>query len=215
MPAWDSDLTHWLVGHAREKGLRIDPQTAFLLHEKAGTDLAVLNEELEKIATYLASHGSKTVDEGVISAVVGNLREDSVFSVLDLFLEGRRAEAFEAIDRLFKKGYHTERGALTVEPASIALLWIGALIPRLRSLRRAHALVAEGAGPDQWIQTGLVQRPFLSRFQRQLKAVSPAKIDRLYDRLYRIDKSIKTGGDAANLILLLVAELGCQRFVSH
>jgi DNA polymerase III delta subunit len=208
VPAWDSELTRWLVDHARTKGLQIAPQTAFLLHEKAGTDLSILDEELEKIATYLSSRGSKMVDEGAIGAVVGDLRQDSVFSALDLFLEGKQAEALEAIDRLFKKGYHTEKGALTVEPTSIALLFTGALIPRLRSLRRAHALAAEGAGPDQWLEAGLVQRPFLGRFQRQLKAVSPAKIERLFERLYRIDKSIKTGGDAENLIHLLVAELG-------
>ncbi len=207
-PAWDSDLTHWIVSHAREKGIEIDPETAFLFHERAGTDLAVLDEELEKIKTYLASRGSKRVDEDAIAQVVGDLREDSVFAAIELFLEGRRADSLEALQRLFDKGYHTERGALTIDPTSIALLFIGALVPRLRALRRAHAMAAEGAGPDQWISAGVVGRPFISRFERELKAVPPRKLVRLLDRLYEVDKSIKSGGDPEKLVEILVVEFG-------
>ncbi|MBI4601673.1 MAG: DNA polymerase III subunit delta [Planctomycetes bacterium] len=206
-PPWDSELTHWLVSHARTKGLELDPQTAFLLHERAGTDLAILDEELGKIGTYLAARSSRRVDAEAIAAIVGDLREDSVFHAMELFLAGR-AEALEATSRLFRKGYHTERGALTTEPTSIALLFIGALVPRLKALRRAHALAAEGAGPDQWIAAGIVQRPFIARFQRELAAVPPRRLVRLLDRLYEIDRSIKSGGDPEVLLEILVAELG-------
>jgi DNA polymerase III subunit delta len=208
VPVWDSELTHWIVNHASRKGLEIDPKTAFFLHDRAGTDLAVLDEELEKIATFLAGKGAKRVDAETVAAITGDLREDSVFLLADRFLEGRRAEALQAAGRIFEKGYHTEKGALTTEPVSIALLLIGALVPRLRALRRAHAVAAEGGGPDQWIEMGLIQRPFISRFQRELRALPPAKIARIFDRLYEIDRAIKSGGDAAALIELLIVEQG-------
>jgi DNA polymerase III delta subunit len=207
-PVWDSDLTHWVVAHAAEKGLQIDPRTAFLLHERAGTDLAVLDEELDKIATFLAARGATRVDAETVAAIAGDLREDSVFLLADRFLEGRRAEALQAAVRIFEKGIHTERGALTTEPVSIALLFIGALVPRLRALRRAHAAAAEGAGPDRWIEMGLIQRPFLSRFQRELRAVPAGKIARIFDRLYEIDRAIKSGGNAAALIEHFILEHG-------
>ncbi|HVR75620.1 MAG TPA: DNA polymerase III subunit delta [Planctomycetota bacterium] len=208
-PAWDSELSHWIVAHARTKDLSIDAPTAFLLHERAGTDLAVIDEELEKIVTFLGVKGSRRVDAEAIAAVTADLRESSVFAALDLFLEGRRGEALDAVQRVFRKGYHGEKGALTIDPSSIALLFIGSLVPRLRSLRRAHAMVsAGGAGPDDWIAAGIVQRPFLARFQRQLRAVPPQKIARLLERLYETDKSIKTGGDPERLLEVLLLELG-------
>ena len=120
-PVWDSELTHWIVAHAQKMGLEIDPQTAFLLHQRAGTELALLSEELEKIATYLRSKGSKTVEAKAVTAVVGDLREDSVFQAIELFLEGRQVETLSAVGRLFAKGYHTSKGAVT-DPTSISLL---------------------------------------------------------------------------------------------
>jgi DNA polymerase-3 subunit delta len=206
-PVWDSELTHWIVAHAQKMGLEIDPQTAFLLHQRAGTELALLSEELEKIATYLRSKGSKTVEAKAVTAVVGDLREDSVFQAIELFLEGRQVETLSAVGRLFAKGYHTSKGAVT-DPTSISLLFVGALLPRLRALRRAHAMAAEGDGPDAWTAAGVVQRPFISRFQRNLRAVGPKKIARLLDHLYILDKSIKSGGDAEQLLEMLVVEFG-------
>jgi DNA polymerase III delta subunit len=207
-PAWESELSHWVVAHALEKGMTIDPRTAFLLHDRVGTDLGVLDEELEKLSTFLASKGRRHVDAEAISAIAGDLREDSVFHLIDLFLEGRRPEALEAAARLFRKGYHTEKGALTIDPASIALLFTGAIIPRLRALRRAHALAAEGAGTEEWIRLGLVQKPFLPRFRRALQATPPARIARIFDALYDLDKGIKTGKDPEALLEVLVAQLG-------
>jgi len=207
-PVWDSDLTHWLVAHARDKGLELAPETAYSLHDRAGTDLGVLDEELEKIRTLLSTRGTNVIDDAVIHESVGDLREDSVFQAVELFLEGSRAEALEAAHRLFTRGYHQDNGAVLTEPTGIALLYLGALLPRLRALRRAHAMAAEGAGPDDWIAVGIVQKPFLARFQRELKAIPPRKLVKLIDRLYEVDRAIKTGGPAARLLELLIAELG-------
>jgi hypothetical protein len=140
--------------------------------------------------------------------VVGDLHENSVFTSVEFFLEGKRSECLDALQRIFSQGQTSEKGTHTFEPTSIALLFIGAILPRLRALRRAHALRAEGGGVDQWMAAGLVQRPFLPRFQRQIAATSPGRIDRVIHRLYGIDKSIKSGGDPAMLIELLAAEHG-------
>lgn len=205
-PIWQSDLSRWVVAAAREKGLEIDLRTAFALHERAGTDLAVLAEEIEKMAIYLASRRSHRIDEATISAVVGDLHENSVFSAVDLFLEGRRAEAYDALLRMLERGVSTDRSAPTFEPISIALLFIGAVIPKLRALRRAHALSAEGGGPDAWMAAGLVGRPFILRFQRQLAGMPPRRIDAAFRRLYELDRAIKSGGLAARLLEVFFLE---------
>jgi DNA polymerase III delta subunit len=205
-PAWDSELSHWLVRRAREKGLRLDPQVAFALHDRAGTDLALLDAELDKISTYLAERRSTLVDQATVEAVAGDLREESIFNLVDLLLDGRRAEMVRGIERLFQSGFHAEGGALVLEPVGLALLFSGALLARLRLLRRAHALALEGRTSDDWLREGLVKRPHLPRFQRQLRATTPQRIHVLLERLYATDCAIKRGGDAERLMLLLVAE---------
>ena len=205
-PAWDSPLSHWLSKHAGSKGLKLDPRMAFALHQRAGSDLEILDEELEKMKTYLGETGGDRIEEETIRAITGELREDSIFSVVDLFLEGRRGDAIDAVENLFDRGYHGSNGNLVIDPPGIALPLLASLLNKLRSLRRAHAMKQAGASPMNLVQEGIVGKPFLDRFQRQLAKNPPGRLAQIFDRLYRTDLGIKTGRDPRRLLLLLVAE---------
>ena len=63
-----------------------------------------------------------------------------------------------------------------------------------------------GATSENLIREGIVGKPFISRFERQLQRNPPGRLSRLFDRLYRTDRGIKTGPAARRLLLLLVAE---------
>ncbi len=201
-PPWESELSHWVVSRAREKGLEMDLRAAFVLHERVGT----LDVELDKIATYLATKGSRAADEAAVRAVCGESGEDTVFSAVELFLEGRTRETLEELSRLFERGARTDRSLPATAPASIALLFTGALIPRLRALRRAHAMRAAGEGPDRWIEAGLVQQAFLPRFERHMASMSPQRIARTLEKLYEADKALKSGAHPPWVLELLVLE---------
>ena len=204
-PAWESDLSRWVVERARLQELDVDLETAFAVHDRAGTDLAIIEEQLDKLKTYLTSHKSRRIDHAAVQAVVGDTRENSVFALVDLFLEGRRQEALREARLLFERGFASDRGPRTMDPAGIVMIFIGTAIPRLRSLRRAHAMRREGAGPDDWVRAGLVMRPFLSRFERQLRVYGTNSIGRAFERLFRVDRGLKTGGDARRLFEILLA----------
>lgn len=205
-PVWDSELSRWIVARAKEKGLEIDLRAAFSLHERAGTDLAVLDAELEKIATYLAERRSRRADEAAVAAVSGESGEDTVFAAVELFLEGRTQETLQEVSRLFARGVRTGRDLPTTDPMTVALLFVGALIPRLRALRRAHAMLANGEGPDRWVEVGLVGRPFLPRFQRHLSSMPPARIARAFEKLYEADRALKSGAHPPWAIELFVLQ---------
>ncbi|MGQ9589901.1 MAG: DNA polymerase III subunit delta [Planctomycetota bacterium] len=205
-PAWDSELSRWLVARAKKKGLEMDLRAAFALHERAGTDLAVLDGELEKIATYLATKRSRRADEAAVAAVAGESGEDSVFAAVELFLEGKTQETLAEVSRLFERGVRAGRDLPATDAMSVALLFIGALVPRLRALRRAHAMLAEGEGPDRWIEAGLVGRPFLPRFQRHLSSMPPARIARAFEKLYETDRALKSGAHPPWALELFILE---------
>ncbi len=208
-PAWKSELSQWVLERARSKELAIDLETAFALHERAGTDLALIEEELEKLQTYLASRQSRKITPEAILAVVGDLHENSVFLLVDLFLEGRHVEAIREARQLFTRGVASKQaGPRTTDPIGIVLFFIGVLVPRLRSLRKALAMQKQGARGDDFVSAGLVGRPFVGRFERQLRSVSASKIAGILERLYHIDRSIKTGGDAERLLELMLVEFG-------
>jgi hypothetical protein len=72
-------------------------------------------------------------------------------------------------------------------------MFVGALVGRLRALRRAHALSRAGQGAESWLSLKLTHRPFLPRFQRELKANPPPRIARALAGLRELDRAVKTG----------------------
>ncbi len=208
-PTWDSELSHWVVRQAKSKKLRLDLETAFALHESVGCDLAILDEELEKLATWAAGRQTSEITFEAIKNLVTDSRDNSVFRLVDLFLEGECHGALTEARDLFRKGFASQqRATRTTDAAGILLIFVGSLIPRLRSLRRAHAMRHGGAGSDDWIKAGLVQRPFLPRFERQLQTVSPSRLSTLFRALYELDRAMKRGADPRDLLELFVSRYG-------
>ncbi len=208
-PAWDSELSRWIVAEARSRGLELDLRTAFVLHERAGTDLSVLDEELEKFVTLTTARGDPEVKEADILAITADAHDSSVFHLIDLFLEGRRSEALAEAERLFTHGYSSgPRGAKSTDPMGVAQLFIGAIVPRLRGLRRAQEMHRRGASSDDWLREGLVQRPFLGRFERQLRATPGARIAQILEALYDADRGMKRGGDPKAGLEMVLARAG-------
>jgi DNA polymerase III delta subunit len=201
---WENDLCLWVAARARQKKVALAPELAHAFAERVGSDLGTLDEELEKLRSYLESTG-KPADLESIEAVAGELREDSIFDLVDAFLAADRAGALRTAERLHRLGYHPQKGTPVLDPSAIWSLFVGALIVRLRALRRAHALQAEGQGPDRWVALRLTPKPFLVRFQRDLRATSPARIRRAFAALRELDRAVKSGArpqDCLEMLLL-------------
>ena len=205
-PPWKNELSEWIVDWAAGKDLQLDLRDAHYLQERVGNDLGVLDESLEKIKTFLGS-GSNCIDTKAIEAVTGEVREDSIFDLVDQFITADRPGALDTLERLYRNGYHPAKGSPVHDPASIALLFIGALVARLRSLRRAHAVSPRGGGADQWLELRLTTRPFMDRFRRDLQAMPSARLERTHEALLRMDRGIKTGSDPKTALMLLLAKV--------
>lgn len=79
-PLTGARLPKWVVYQAETAlGRVITPDAVTLLLEAVGPELAQLNVELEKLASYAAG----TIDENAVTAVVGVRRGESVGSLLD------------------------------------------------------------------------------------------------------------------------------------
>lgn len=203
-PPWNSELTRWIIEWARRHRLEIDPRTAHALQERVGTDLGEIDSTLQKLRTYLDA-GTNRVDIRAVEAVAGTLREDSIFDLVEMLIASDRARAIETAERLFAQGYHPPRGNPVHDAGSITMMFIGALIARLRPLRRAHAMRAAGKGPQDWIEARLTTKPFIERFRAQLESMPPRRIDRAFEALADLDRAIKTGADPRTALTILLA----------
>ncbi len=88
-------VPRWIAHYATsELGVSVTPEAIELLERAAGTDLAVLATELDKLASY---SGGNTITEEMVSHVVGVRRGETLADLLDAV--GRR-DAKRALDLL-------------------------------------------------------------------------------------------------------------------
>ena len=196
---WDHDLGRWVASRAKQKKFEMDLELAHAFCQRVGADLATLDEELEKLRTWLGKAGARA-DLAAVTAVAGDLREDSIFDLVDAFLAADRPAAFRILRRLLEGGYHPPRGAPVMDPVGISSLFLGSLVSRFRALRRAHALAAAGQGPEAWVAARLTPRPFLARFSKEMRSTPPDRIARALAALRSLDRAVKTGARAQPLL---------------
>ena len=206
-PPWQNDLSKWIASRANQsRNLRISLQDAFFLQERGGTELDALDESLEKIHIFLGKD-RRQVDVETISKVTGDTHEDSVFTLVERVIIQDRSRSLDIARRLFETGYHPPQGAAINEPVAITSLFIGATVPRLRNLRRAHAVREAGGGPDRWMQLGLTTRPFIDRFTREVRAMPPRRIQAAFRAMLDMDREIKTGADAPTAMTMFLTSV--------
>ena len=86
-------LARWIRSQVAEKGCNIMPGAITLLSRLVGPNLRVLDNELEKLALYA---GTESIAESHVRDLVPEVRETSVFNIVDAVLERRPAVALRA-----------------------------------------------------------------------------------------------------------------------
>ncbi len=96
-------LPAWLVARAESRhGASLDEDAAALLVERVGEDLALLDQELAKLAAACGSQGRITPEE--VRRLVGSWRTQVVWDLIDAALQGDAARALDQLDQLLHSG---------------------------------------------------------------------------------------------------------------
>lgn len=150
-----------------------------------GPELGLLDQELAKLALFCDKSGEVTIE--LVQQVVGGWRAKTSWELLDSILDGNAADALVQLERLLQAGE---------APQAI----LGALLWSLRRFADAAQLVmeAEHAGRKVSLPMVLEQAGFkkwpqgaLQRAEKQLRQLGRHRAGDLYDRLLRLDLSMK------------------------
>ena len=176
-PAGES-LGRWIRTRVGEKGGGILPGAITLLSRLVGPNLRVLDNELEKLALYA---GEDPIVEAHVRELVPEVRETSVFNVVDAVLERRPAVALRATNRL------SQGGAGFSEVISMVSM-------QVRRVVLARHLLDSGL-PQAEIGSRLNIGPdfVLRKTIQQARSHSPEGLARLYEALLEADLAVKQG----------------------
>ncbi len=188
----ERELVRWIVSSAKRKGKKISDNDARQLVFYTGSELFVLDNELEKLSAFAGSAESITLDD--IQSLVRPSLEYNVFQMSDAFFRGDKKTGMLMLGTILDEGDH---------PLAI----IGAMASRYRTLLQAKTLLESGCSKDMTI--------------RRMGSTYPAKLavsacDRFSDEklhnavksLARADIDIKSGNCNEKIALeRAVAEL--------
>ncbi len=191
-----SDLPGWIRARARQRGVNLDAGAVVDLAEFVGDDLRQLDQELIKLADYVA--GKRTVTRGDVRRLVPETRAANIFALVDALGLGEAPTA----GRLMQH-------ALDVDGEQ-PLRLLGMIARQYRLLIQAKALQAQGTGPPEIAKVLGVPEWTAPKLMTQAGRHSFARLEAAMERILAADEGIKTGkiGDREAMDVLLVELVG-------
>jgi DNA polymerase-3 subunit delta len=196
-PLLTGDALHrWIRQRASQRGVNIELRAVSALADAIGSDLRVIDSELQKLALY---RWGQTVRHEDVQEMVSYVKEANIFAAVDAALEGRAGVALRLTHQLLDAG----------RPPSYL---IAMLARQVRLLLQAKDLKARGI-PQAEIGKRLALASFpLRKTLEQEGRFTTEQLAAIHSRLLEADVDIKTGGADEQLALdMLIAELAVAR----
>lgn len=191
-----AELFTWLIECSRARhGRKLERAAAETLVDLAGTELGLLDQELEKLAAFVGEQGA--IDVKVVESLVGGWRVETTWKMLDAVRDGQLGAALEYLDKLLTSGEHP-------------LKLLGGVNYVFRQLAKATELSRQGLPlPAALSQAGV--KPFQTAAVTQfLKRIGRPQAEQFYSRLLAADLDLKGASQVPERVLMerLLLELG-------
>lgn len=211
IPKWIVARAEKTLGGERKAGEgRITPAAVELLQDAAGTDLAQLAVELDKLAAYC---GSNPIDEEAVAAVVGVRREETTGELLDAVAMRDAARALALLPGVLqqpKTGAVPLVMALTTQTLALAI-GVARGIPAGRQTGEYFTLLRSGSSN----LTGRAWGEAVAAWSRAHGKWTLADLDRALEALLVADYSLKQSRVSSDEQILATAIVGMCGGAAH
>jgi DNA polymerase-3 subunit delta len=171
-------LRRWITDRVESKGGEIEASAAEELAAFVGSDLRLLDQELDKLISYV--DGARPITKADVHLLVSYVQQANVFEMVDAL--GRRdgERAIKLLHRLLEDGEH---------PLSL----LGMIVRQFRIMIQVKDLDERGVSPKK-IGAQLGLHPFVAeKGLRQSQNFSMEQLETIYHKLLETDLAIKTG----------------------
>lgn len=186
------DLPGWIRERVHSKHGKIEPRAVDELAAHVGSDLRLLDNEIDKLLMYC---GERAISEEDVRVLVASVRETIIFDLVDAVGECAAAKATRLLHEMLDQ--------------NAAPLYLLAMITRqFRMLLQIRDLLSRGLNRNA-VRDQLKLHPFvLEKTAEQAGNFSLAQLEGIYERLLETDLAIKTGrSDPVVALDVLVMEL--------
>ncbi len=185
-PLYGNHIPGWIAARAAASGWEITPEAARVLQAYVGTSLRALDNELEKLYTYLGK--KRTIGADEVAEVVGLSREFSIFEL-------QRAIGHRDAGRALEIGEHMLDGGETLTFILVMLTSYFVSLLKVQELKRKGT-------SDRDISSEIrVTSFFVREYIDAAAGFSQREVENAFCRLARADERMKTSGEDHRQIL--------------
>ncbi|MFN2135065.1 MAG: DNA polymerase III subunit delta [Candidatus Promineifilaceae bacterium] len=190
-----SQVDRWIQQQAKNKGGDIAPRAANLLASLAGNDLALLDNELEKLVAYKSSVPDTRIEVEDVSILSPYVAESSIFDLVDALGNRNGARASALYQRKLNEG---------ADPFYLFSMFVR----QFRLLIQIKELVEEGYNAPAMARELHLHEFVVSKLNQQARGFAMEDLETIYRHLLSIDVSVKSGkADMRTELDLLLASL--------
>ena len=190
----DDEARRWAEGYVKLRERVIEPRALDRLIALAGTRLARLVNELDKLAAY---SGGEVITEAAVLELVPRSREHTSWELWDAIIK-----------RDGKRGMRLIKHMLDDGDSGAPLMILGALAGLYRRMLSGKELLERGAGFDEFSRAIGQWRESATNWKTRLNRTSRAEIVHGLHRIAQVDNAIKNAEATPRLQMeYLVAEL--------
>ena len=184
-------MFQWVIDRTHMYQAKITNDANESLVDRIGSNLWVLNSEIEKLSIY-CSNGTITID--AVNELVTRIREANIFDLVDAIMDRKYAKALKTTQQLF---YDGQTGTYL----------LSMIASQARKIAIAQELLEKNVSPHEWGPRIGTQSDFVIRkTENQAKRFSKEAIIQFYSMLLKTDISIKSSSNDEIALTELIAE---------
>ncbi len=191
-PLTDRDAVMWAQQRAAFYGKKLGDPAAHALLERTGTDLRLIDSELQKLSLYVGD--ARAISQEDVERAVGGVAETEIYRLTEAVMLKDRARALDLLARVLRQVDH---------PLQV----LAALTNKFRQILTVKALIARGVSPKEGAGLARMHPYAYEKTARQVRGYPRKEIVQALQRLLEADVAIKSGFDPRLTLETVVVEL--------
>ncbi len=198
-PEYDSELTKWIVMHARNYDKKMNLKSAFCLLERTGNSLAIIDRQLDALSIFVGNRNEISIED--IQMFSGGSHREKLFNLLDAIGMKDTISAVKMAENIFNTGMENERKAITFDPRSIAITIVISSHKRMKDLWKIVRVLDKGGNKEEILEKKYAPRPFVDKMIKQARNFKEVEMPEKWKYMLEADLLCKTSRLSPILII--------------
>jgi DNA polymerase-3 subunit delta len=189
-PEYDSELTRWIVVHARNFNKAMNLKSAFCLLEKTGNNLSIINNQIDALSVYTGDRNEITIED--IQNLIGVSHREKLYNLLDAIGMKDTISAVKMAENIFDTGMENEHKNITYDAKSIAITIVSSSHRRMKDLWKIMRILDKGGGKKEILEKKYAPSPFVDKFIKQARNFNEIEMPEKWKYMLEADLLCKT-----------------------